>query len=225
MRIVLLAIDTSDQTTGVAILEDGEIVATGTLGLVKTRDTALSDLTQSVLSESGFGFKDLSVIALSAGPGSFTGLRVGCAFAKGLCLALDIPLVAVDSLEALANSVTANDRLLLPLIHAKGAEVYYAIFSRIAGNLQRLSNDNLIDYRLLPSRLDKSAYAFGSGYLQHKSTFASIDQNLIGGIEIEDDSLVVKSVAKMGWKNFSGNQIVDIRKFEPKYLQEFTINV
>jgi hypothetical protein len=52
-----------------------------------------------------------------------------------------------------------------------------------------------------------------------------MNQNLIGGIEIEDDSLVVKSVAKMGWKNFSGNQIVDIRKFEPKYLQEFTINV
>src|SRR5690606_35608258 len=75
-------------------------------------------------------YKDLSAVALSKGPGSYTGLRIGTSTAKGLCFALDIPLIAIDSLQILAQQVNLNDGLVVPMIDARRMEVYIAFFDQ-----------------------------------------------------------------------------------------------
>ena len=84
---------------------------------------------EEIIKEAGITFQDLSAIAVSQGPGSYTGLRIGVSAAKGLCYALEIPLIAVDTLQVLASQANVSDGLIIPMLDARRMEVYSAIFT------------------------------------------------------------------------------------------------
>jgi len=84
---------------------------------------------ETIVAEAGISMADLTAIAISQGPGSYTGLRIGVSAAKGLCYALQIPLIAIDTLTSLAHQVSFNDGLIVPMIDARRMEVYSAIFN------------------------------------------------------------------------------------------------
>ena len=84
---------------------------------------------EECLKESNITFKDLSAIAVSQGPGSYTGLRIGVSTAKGLCFALDLPLIAIDTLQVLASQLTITEGVIIPMIDARRMEVYSAIYN------------------------------------------------------------------------------------------------
>src|SRR6187551_564583 len=121
---LILSLETSTTVCSVALAQDGRLIGTSELRLEKSHSSHITVLIQQLLENTGFTNQDLSAIAVSGGPGSYTGLRIGTSTAKGLCYALDIPLIAVSTLHALAwqtISYTANSAefLFCPMLDAR----------------------------------------------------------------------------------------------------------
>ena len=114
-------------------LTDGRLLGLSELRVAQSHSTHLTVLIQQLLENTGHTLLDVAAVALSDGPGSYTGLRIGAAAAKGLCFALDIPLLAVGTLAALARQVVnataaPENRLFCPMLDARRQEVYTAIY-------------------------------------------------------------------------------------------------
>src|SRR5690554_4655288 len=125
----ILNIETSTKNCSVALAKNGNTVIIKEIAEQNfSHSEKLHLFIDEVLKQAGIPYKELAAVALSKGPGSYTGLRIGASTAKGLCFALDIPLIALDSLTALARQVTSKDGLIVPMIDARRMEVYTAIF-------------------------------------------------------------------------------------------------
>ena len=121
----ILAIDSSGLTASVALQTDGKLTAEYTVNNKKTHSQTLLPMIEEIMRSEGLEPKDLDCIAVSAGPGSFTGLRIGSATAKGLGLALDIPVAEVSTLQALAYNLYGNEGCIIcPIMDARRQEVY-----------------------------------------------------------------------------------------------------
>ncbi|WP_321539460.1 tRNA (adenosine(37)-N6)-threonylcarbamoyltransferase complex dimerization subunit type 1 TsaB [Flavobacterium piscinae] len=127
----ILNIETSTKNCSVALAKDGEAVVCKEIAeMGYSHAEKLHVFIEEILSEANLQFSDLNAIAVSQGPGSYTGLRIGVSAAKGLCYALDIPLIAVDTLEVLASQISIEEGLIIPMIDARRMEVYSAIFDK-----------------------------------------------------------------------------------------------
>src|SRR5687768_9988971 len=131
---LILSLETSTTVCSVALAQDGRLIGQSELRLEKSHSSHITVLIQQLLENTGFTEKDLAAIAVSGGPGSYTGLRIGTSTAKGLCYALDIPLIAVSTLHALAWQTikyTADppNYLFCPMLDARRMEVYTALLS------------------------------------------------------------------------------------------------
>ena len=124
----ILAVDTCLDACSVAVWADGRTLAAASEPMSRGHQERLAPLAEATMARAGLRFKDLDRIAVTVGPGSFTGLRVGLAFAKGLALALDIPCVGIGTLEALAESAGANDGLVAAAIDPHRGQIYLQLF-------------------------------------------------------------------------------------------------
>ncbi|MDB5455643.1 MAG: tsaB, partial [Caulobacter sp.] len=125
--MIVLALDTALPACSVAVLDGGRVLACLSEPMTRGHQERLAPMAQEAMAAAGLQFTDLDRIGVTVGPGSFTGLRVGLAFAKGLSLALDIPCLGVGSLPALAAS-TAAPGLIAACIDAKRGQVYLELF-------------------------------------------------------------------------------------------------
>ena len=130
----IIHIETATTTCSVAAGENGVLVAVRSVHDGYKHAENLLRLVEEVMQEAGWKNDELSAIAVSAGPGSYTGLRIGVSTAKGLCYALDIPLIAVSTLYSLASGYRRqfpdNEALICPMLDARRMEVYTALFSK-----------------------------------------------------------------------------------------------
>lgn len=124
----IIGIDSSGLVASVAILEDNKLVAEYTVNNKKTHSQTLLPMLEEIVASSGLDMKEIDAIAIAAGPGSFTGLRIGSATAKGLGLALKKPIVPVSTLEALAYNLYGTDSLVCPIMDARCNQVYTGIY-------------------------------------------------------------------------------------------------
>jgi len=129
-KLLILAIDTATLSCSVALLQDDTVLAEWTLNIKKTHSERLMPLIDLMLTESGIEREAIDAIAVAAGPGSFTGLRIGVSTARGLAQGLGIPAVPVCTLEALAEAVPAPGVLICPLLDARRSQVYTALYQR-----------------------------------------------------------------------------------------------
>jgi len=168
-----------------------------------------------VLKQAGISYKELSAIALSKGPGSYTGLRIGASTAKGLCFALDIPLITLDSLQILALQVTHQDGLIIPMIDARRMEVYTATFD---SNHNKTSDTQalIIDENSF-SQINQKTYFIGDGAEKCKPLLQR--ENLIFLDQIIYPS--AKEMSSLSFEKFVAQEFEDIAYFEPFYLKEF----
>ncbi len=127
--MIILALDTALNAASAAVLDGDRVLASVSHPMERGHQERLAGIARDTMAEAGVGFGALDRIGVTVGPGSFTGLRVGLAFAKGLGLALDIPVVGVGTLEALAASIEAPD-LTVAAIDARRGQVYLQIFDR-----------------------------------------------------------------------------------------------
>jgi len=126
--MTILAIDTCLDACSVAVASDGRTLARASETMARGHQERLAPMAQAMMTTAGLAFADLDRVAVTVGPGSFTGLRVGLAFAKGLALALDIPCVGIGTLEALAASAEAGAGFVASCIDAHRGQVYLQAF-------------------------------------------------------------------------------------------------
>lgn len=127
---IILSIESSSDVCSVCVHQDGKVLSISETKEAFSHTRKMTLFIQEVLNHAGMTIKDLQAVAVSHGPGSYTGLRVAAATAKGLCYGLGLPLIAVDTLQAIAleASRTIPDALYIPMIDARRMEVYYAIY-------------------------------------------------------------------------------------------------
>ena len=124
----ILGIESAALVASVAILDEDITIAEYTTNFKKTHSETLLPMLDEIIKMTGINFSEISAIAVSGGPGSFTGLRIGAACAKGLGLALDLPLIHVPTLDAMALNIYSSDAIIVPIMDARRNQVYTGIY-------------------------------------------------------------------------------------------------
>jgi tRNA threonylcarbamoyladenosine biosynthesis protein TsaB len=212
----LLHLETSTKACSVALSHNGELMAfREKVSEDFSHAENLTLFVEDALLKSGIELSDLSAVSVAAGPGSYTGLRIGVSTAKGFCYALAIPLIAVDSLLSLATiaSETYKNLNLCPVIDARRMEVYNAIYNSELAVLKEISADIIDD----KSYAEYEPFVcFGDGHVK------LIEQ--WHGRKIQFDENIHSSArgqTKEAYKRFLMGKFEDLAYFEPYYLKDF----
>ena len=163
----ILALDSTAVVGSVALCEDSRMVAHYTLNTGNTHSQTLLPMIESVLKSAEWEIDDLDLFAVSQGPGSFTGVRIGIATIKGLAFGKNIPCAGVSTLEALAYNLRYYSGIICPVMNARRAQVYNALFACENGVLTRLCPDRAISIAELDEELATATqpiYLVGDGY-------------------------------------------------------------
>ena len=150
----ILALDTTAKTAAIAIADGEKLIASATLNTPGTHSVTVLPVVDSLLKGSSLTVKDIDMFACSAGPGSFTGVRIGVALVKGLAFGTGKPCVGVSSLEALARNLLPVDGIICPVMDARRDQLYNAIFSCKNGKLTRITEDRLVTAAELKAELE-----------------------------------------------------------------------
>ncbi|RBN51020.1 tRNA (adenosine(37)-N6)-threonylcarbamoyltransferase complex dimerization subunit type 1 TsaB [Flavobacterium psychrolimnae] len=214
----ILNIETATKNCSVALAKDGKTILCKEIAEEGySHAERLHVFIEAIIEEAGIALQDLSAIAVSQGPGSYTGLRIGVSAAKGLCYALDIPLIAVDTLQALAAQVTISSGLIIPMIDARRMEVYSAIFSPSLEKKREVLAQ-IIDENSFEDR-QETLYFIGDCAEKCKSILTK--ENHVFLEEIVYPS--AKEMSALSFEKFKISDTVDVAYFEPYYLKDFMI--
>ena len=215
----ILNIETSTKNCSVSLALNGKSIAVKEIAEAGfSHAEKLHVFFEDILKENNLTFKNLSAIAISQGPGSYTGLRIGVSSAKGLCYSLDIPLIAIDTLQSLASRVKFEDGIIIPMIDARRMEVYSAVFNRKQEKI-RAVEAQIIDENSF-SNIEEKIYVVGD--CQEKLRTVLTKDNFVFL-----DAIIYPSAKEMcflSYQKFQNNDFVDVAYFEPYYLKDFMIN-
>ena len=215
----ILNIETSTKNCSVSLALNGKSIAVKEIAEAGfSHAEKLHVFFEDILKENNLTFKNLSAIAISQGPGSYTGLRIGVSSAKGLCYSLDIPLIAIDTLQSLASQVKFDDGIIIPMIDARRMEVYSAVFNRKQEKI-RAVEAQIIDENSF-SNIEEKIYVVGD--CQEKLRTVLTKDNFVFL-----DAIIYPSAKEMcflSYQKFQNNDFVDVAYFEPYYLKDFIIN-
>ena len=149
----ILALETSAKAVSAAVTENGKVLCSGYQDTGLTHSRTLMPIVEHILKNTDLHVADMDAIAVSAGPGSFTGIRIGVSAAKGLAFAVDKPAVGVSTLAAMARNVAFADGLIVCAMDARRNQVYNALFEAKDGSLTRLTEDRAIGLAELAEEL------------------------------------------------------------------------
>lgn len=151
----ILGIDSCTKACGASLYEDGKITASFTVNNALTHSQTLLPTIKNMLKETNLELKNMDYIAVSVGPGSFTGIRIGLATAKGLAHSNEIPMIGVSTLESLAYNIPYFEGIICPCLDARRNQVYNALFEYEYGVLRRLTPDRALGAEELLEDLKK----------------------------------------------------------------------
>lgn len=214
----ILNIETATKNCSVSIAKDGVTVASREIAdQGYSHAEKLHVFIEEIIKEAGIAFKDLSAIGISQGPGSYTGLRIGVSSAKGLCFSLDIPLIAVDTLQVLASQVKVDSGFIVPMLDARRMEVYSAAFNA------QLEKTKAVEAEII----DENSYAdcegpiYFVGDCQEKLKPVLTKSNFHFLEDIVFPS--AKEMSALSYDKFQNKDFVDVAYFEPYYLKDFVV--
>ena len=219
--MIILHIETSTNICSVAVSENGQCLFSKSDSEGMNHAALLSVFIAEAMEFLKSTSKKPDAVAVSSGPGSYTGLRIGVSTAKGLCYGLDIPLIAVSTLEVLtANALqiteTTANSLFCPMIDARRMEVYAAIYNQ-EGIIQREISADIIDENSYSEILERHiVYFFGNGAEKCKATLTHVNARFIDGMYPLAENMII-----LAEKAYNENKFVDVAYFEPFYLKEF----
>lgn len=217
----ILSIDTSTKVCSVALHDKGELIGQQAYHLQKSHSSLLPVIIEQLLENGEASFSDLEAIALSAGPGSYTGLRIGTATAKGLAFSLEIPLIALDSLDSMIAQIAPfypEHACLCPMIDARRMEVYCKVVGT-SGAVYWQTAPVIIDEHTFSEFEGRQLVLFGNGSDKLKDFFHGTLMQFVPGIH--------PSAAHMGhlaYTMFLNGEFEDLAYFEPEYLKEYRTN-
>lgn len=218
----ILQLETATQVCSAAISVNGETVALKEQMASNIHAGSLTLFIQEVMDMANLKFPDLDAVAVSKGPGSYTGLRIGVSTAKGLCYALDKPLIAVDTLQMMAGGFLARhtqyDGLVCAMIDARRMEVFTAVFD--AGlNYLSATEAKIVDEGSFAQELEAAEITFiGDGALK---CAAVIQHPNAGFSELNYNS--AENMSKLAYRTYNNARFEDVAYFEPFYLKDFVL--
>ena len=217
MSTYILNIETATTNCSVSLSKDGE-----TLVLKEDNDKNYSHAEKlhlfidAILKEANINSNNLDAIAISKGPGSYTGLRIGVSAAKGLCFALDKPLISVPTLEALAHQVKANNGVIVAMLDARRMEVYSAIYDSNYNQI-RETQAQVLDENAFAEYLEtQKVYFIGNGVEKTKALI-----NHPNAVFIEGKLPSSREMSLLAYNKYKISDTEDVAYFEPYYLKDF----
>jgi len=220
----ILNIETATQRCSVGLARDGEIIAIRESDEKNIHASKVTVFSEEVCNEAGIEMNKLDAIAVSMGPGSYTGLRIGVSAAKGFCYALDIPLIAISTLQSMALGVSASEDkegvIYCPMIDARRMEVYTALFDKHNQQLKDIEA-LIVDEHAFDAELqDHQIKYFGDGAEKCREVLEPK-----GMIFLEDVKPSATSMAVIAAMKFNKGSFEDLAYFEPFYLKDFIAGV
>jgi len=214
---LVLNIETATTNCSVSLSKDGE-----TLVLKEDKDSGYSHAEKlhvyinDLFKEANINPKEIDAVAVSKGPGSYTGLRIGVSAAKGLCFALDKPLLAVSTLESLAQQVKINDGYIVPMLDARRLEVYSAVFDAKFEQFREIKAEILSEESYSDLLEEQKVYFIGSGVEKTKTLITHPN-----AIFIEGQLPSANEMSQLSENKYKKSDIEDVAYFEPFYLKDF----
>jgi len=226
----ILIIETSTEVCSVALSIDGTLT-----DLIESKEgqnhaRLVSVFAEDLLKRNNINPEDLVAVAVSKGPGSYTGLRIGVSTAKGICYARHIPLIAIGTLEAMTRYVMQNRKLynipddkptlFCPMIDARRMEVFSMLYNDDGSVLKPISAV-IVDETFLSEELTgKQVVFFGNGSEKCRQVLKSTNALFISEMDAS-----AKYMCDLAWKLYNKNQFEDVAYFEPFYLKDFVATV
>lgn len=220
MRI--LALDSSELVATVAILEDDQTLAEYTVNYKKTHSQTLLPMLDEIVKMIEFDLSTIDAIAVAGGPGSFTGLRIGAATAKGLGLALKKPLIHVPTVDGLAYNLFGNAGLICPIMDARRNQVYTGLYRFENGEFQVVEDQMAISLQELADKLNNYAEKvtfLGDGVPVYKEKLAELLQTEYCFAPAHLNRQRATAVGALGMKYFQEGKIETAAEHKPDYLR------
>jgi len=219
--MAILHIETATPVCSVALSQNGKAIAITEVDGQNLHASHLNLFIVSVLEKTGVRMADLHAVAVGKGPGSYTGLRIGVSVAKGLCYALDIPLISVDTLEGmfrgfLHSAGREEYDVFLPMIDARRMEVYTAAYDA-QGNKLEETQALIIDQDAFGQYPEKRLALFGSGADKFAGTFANAERISV----VPDFKNSAEHLCPIAFRKYEIQDFEDVARFEPFYLKDF----
>ncbi|KAA5827809.1 tRNA (adenosine(37)-N6)-threonylcarbamoyltransferase complex dimerization subunit type 1 TsaB [Algibacter amylolyticus] len=214
---LILNLETATTNCSVSLSKDGK-----TIVLKEDNDKSYSHAERlhvyidAVLKEANITSNDLDAIAVSKGPGSYTGLRIGVSAAKGLCFALNKPLIAIPTLDALAHQIKMEKGIVVSMLDARRMEVYSAIYDSDFKQI-RETQAEILDETSFKNYLEQGkVYFIGNGVEKTKTLI-----NHPNAIFVDDKLPSANDMSALAFKKYKENNFEDVAYFEPYYLKDF----
>lgn len=221
----ILSIETSTVVCSVAIHNNGQLIDFIEISEPNAHSSKLTVLIEELLNKNSIMVADLSAIAISQGPGSYTGLRIGASVAKGFCYACNIPLIAIDTLEALTlhaqknlieEGINISNSLFYPMIDARRMEVYTAEYSDTLV-CNKTTYALVVDEDTIHSfESQNTYYLFGDGSDKLQETLTGKQIHYLTNVYT-----TARTIGELAFKKFSKKDFSNVAYFEPFYLKEF----
>jgi tRNA threonylcarbamoyladenosine biosynthesis protein TsaB len=217
---IILSIDTSTNISSIAIHDAGRLIASQSIHKNKSHSEYLVPSIKYLFEMGNISFHSIDAVAISKGPGSYTGLRIGTSTAKGLCYGLDTRLIAVNTLEAMCLGIRKymdNNYYLCPMLDARRMEVYCLVMLPDR-TIQEHTQAKIIDENSFASFLNiHKMVFFGGGASKCKPSLASHPN----AIFIDEVHPSAEHIGALAWEKYQNNQFEDLAYFEPFYLKDF----
>ncbi|SHJ12036.1 tRNA threonylcarbamoyladenosine biosynthesis protein TsaB [Arenibacter nanhaiticus] len=216
---IILNLETATTNCSVSIAKDGELIVLkedNTPGYSHAEQ--LHIFIEEALVEASLTFKDIDAIAVSKGPGSYTGLRIGVSAAKGLCYALDLPLISVPTLESLACQADRTEiEYIIPLLDARRMEVYSAVFDHKGTEIRATKAEIINEESFSEYSAKGKVLLIGDGAEKCKEILKHSNFNFLAA------SPSASEMSRLSNKKFKANDFEDVAYFEPYYLKDFIL--
>ena len=213
----ILNIETATKNCSVSLAKNGETILCKEIAEQGySHAEKLHVFIEEIVKEANVNFSEIKAVAVSKGPGSYTGLRIGVSAAKGLCYALQIPLISIDTMQVLAKKANV-DGLIVPMIDARRMEVYSAIFDKNYNKIKDVEAEVLTENSY--QDFDQTVYFVGD--CQEKCQTVLVKDNFKFLPEIIFPS--ANEMSSLSYQKFIKNNFEDVAYFEPFYLKDFML--
>jgi tRNA threonylcarbamoyladenosine biosynthesis protein TsaB len=227
---VILIIESSTEICSVSLVQDGVMIDSLESNTGQNHARLVTVFADELLKKNNISARQLSAVAVSKGPGSYTGLRIGTSTAKGICYARNIPLIAVGTLEAMAKHVALNQSkydipsgqslLFCPMIDARRMEVYSMLLD-IQGRLVKSITAGIVDEHFLKRELTGHTIVFfGNGSAKCRETIKSDH-----AVFLPEINASAKYMTELVWEAYNNKHFENVAYFEPFYLKDFVATV
>lgn len=216
---LILNIETATKNCSVSLSNNGEVIAIQELNDGNySHAEKLHVFIEEVLTRVSKTVNDLNAIAVSKGPGSYTGLRIGVSSAKGLCFALDIPLIAIDTLQSLALQIKEEGVTIVPMLDARRMEVYSAVFDSKNKSLRAVEAEVITEDSFRDFIEASKTYFIGDGV---EKTMQCISHE--NAVFVKGKLPSSNEMSQLSYEKFKAKDFENVAYFEPFYLKDFLV--